>query len=427
MKFSIYNTRLNLSANTDVIFNSVTADSVIIPKNLSLDLQSISPEMIALFREKGIIVSQDKDESGAIWDIFQNSTTSPDSFFLTINPTLMCNFRCWYCYESHKAQTVMSDDIIIKTNKFISNISSKFKNIELSFFGGEPLLEFNKIVIPICEHLRSIAETKGISYSISFTTNGFLLTDDMINKLTNFNVSLLQITLDGNEESHNKVRISHTNNSFRTIITNIHKLTKAKLPVLVRINVTSKNIIGSLDIPEFFNNFNKEEKEYLHVIVQQVWQDSTNDILDDIWALYSRFYEYGIMPWPRKFNFIKDICYADKLHSAIINYNGNIHKCTAMDFEESLSDGTLDDMGNFDTAPAFNRRMLKRRNNTICEACRIRPICNGGCLKNLIKNDGTLNYCIHPTEKDKDKVVQDLIKEQLYMAKLGLSWKQHSL
>lgn len=149
MKFSIYNTRLNLSANTDVIFNSVTADSVIIPKNLSLDLQSISLETIALFREKGIIVSQDKDESGAIWDIFQNSTTSPDSFFLTINPTLMCNFRCWYCYESHKAQTVMSDDIIIKTNKFISNISNKFKNIELSFFGGEPLLEFNKIVIPI--------------------------------------------------------------------------------------------------------------------------------------------------------------------------------------------------------------------------------------------------------------------------------------
>lgn len=423
MKFSIYNTRLSLSPNTDIIFNSATAESVIVPKNLRLDLQSISPEMIASFQNKGIIVSHDKDEKGAIWETFKNSARLDDSFILTINPTLRCNFRCWYCYESHQSQTVMTEDVILKTKKFITNISSQFKNIELSFFGGEPFLEFNHIVMPICEHLCSLAETKSISYNISFTTNGFLLTDAIINNLTNFNISLLQITLDGNEESHNKVRVSHTNNSFRTIISNIHKLAKAKLPVLVRINVTSKNIIGALDIPKFFDHFNNEEKRYLHVIVQQVWQDSKNDILDEIWALYYRFYEAGIMPWPRKFNFVKDICYADKLHSAIINYNGNIHKCTAMDFKETLSDGALDNMGNFDTSFAFNQRMLKRENNRICETCRIRPICNGGCLKNLIKNGKITNYCIHPTDKDKDKVVQDLIKEQLYMARLGLSWK----
>lgn len=335
----------------------------------------------------------------------------------------MCNFRCWYCYESHKPKTTMPDDVILKTKKFLENISNHFKNIEMSFFGGEPLLEFNRIVMPLSDHLRILADSKGISYNISFTTNGYLITNDIVDKLKNFNVSLLQITLDGNEECHNKVRTSSTENSFRKIINNIHKLAKAKLPVLIRINVTNENITGALEVPRFFDDLNIKEKRYLHVIVQQVWQDSSNDILDNIWELYSRFYEYGIMPWPRKFNFIKDICYADRLHSAIINYNGNIHKCTAMDFEDNLSDGILNENGEFDTLLAFNQRMQKRKNNRICDTCRIRPICNGGCLKHLIKNKSAENYCIHPTDEDKDRIVRDLIKEQLYMDKLGLSWK----
>lgn len=423
MKFSIYNTRLNLSQRTDIIFNAVTSDSVIVPKDLSLDISSLNPKMIKLFLEKGILVNKDKDESEEIWHTFCNSATSEDAFFLTVNPTLMCNFRCWYCYESHKPHTVMSNDVILRVKAYLSNLSRKFNRIELSFFGGEPLLQFDNVVIPICEHLRSISESKGVSYSISFTTNGFLLTDAMISNLKRYDIGLLQITLDGNEEAHNKVRVSNFSNSFRTIVANIHQLVREHIFVLLRVNVTSKNIEGALDIPRYFEDFTSDEKKCVNVVVQQVWQDYANDLLDEIWDLYSCFHKRGIMPWPRKFNFIKDICYADKLNSAIINYNGHIYKCTAMDFDTTQSEGVLTQDGGYDPTNSFYHRMHCRKSNSICEICRIRPVCNGGCFKQLVKNEGKTSFCIHPAEEDKDKVIRDIIKQQLYMTELGISWK----
>ena len=63
------------------------------------------------------------------------------SYRLTINPTLNCNFSCWYCYETHNKK-YMSNEVKQRILKLIDNIVSKqdIQYFELDWFGGEPLL-----------------------------------------------------------------------------------------------------------------------------------------------------------------------------------------------------------------------------------------------------------------------------------------------
>ena len=87
------------------------------------------------------------------------------------------------------------------------SIEEKYlKGFNLGFFGGEPLLYYKDIVYPLLSYLSSICKKHELNYSVGFTSNGYLLTDKIIKELKDFKVSSFQITLDGDKESHNKVR-----------------------------------------------------------------------------------------------------------------------------------------------------------------------------------------------------------------------------
>lgn len=421
MKFSKFYNRISLSPHTDVLFNSLSEESRIIPASLDLELNTLSNDIITDFQEAGIIICQDIVEEDIVRNSFSQNCQK-QQFKLTINPTLNCNFRCWYCYESHKASSDMTDITLEKVKKTIDYISQRYDSIDLAFFGGEPFLKFDSIVKPLIEYTAKLFSQEHQSYLITFTTNGFLIKDDHIDFLSKFNTGVTQITLDGGPKFHNATRISRTKNSFDTIVGNIQRMASSQLPVLLRINVTKDNIQSAFEIPRYFEGFSDLEKSKIHVLIQQVWQDVDNDILDDIWILYGEFIKVGLSTWPRRFNFYKNICYADTCDSAVINSNGKIFKCTAIDFDKSKSDGEIADDGSLNISEAYIERMNKRLSNKLCPNCRIYPVCNGGCSKNIDQAQ-TKDYCLHPTEAAKDKVIRNIFREQLHMSNLGISWK----
>lgn len=386
-----------------------------------MSIKEMDNESLSLMTQKGFIVDDKVDEAEIIHQEFENYHSDDTTFKLTVNPTLNCNFRCWYCYETHKATSNMSKETVEKVKRCIDLLSCKYKSMELSFFGGEPMLKYKEMVRPLIRHLHKTFTDKGLEYSITFTTNGYLITDEIIAELRQYNMGISQITLDGGPATHNKTRCSAKQDSFRTIVGNIRKMVAARLPVLIRINVTQQNICEAKEIIDYFKEFTDVEKSLLNVLIQQVWQDVDKDIVDEIWELYSHFVEVGIKPWPRRFNFYRSACYADNRHTAVINYNGKIYKCTAIDFDKKDPDGEVDEYGHINIDSAFDRRLNKRKNNRLCANCRILPLCNGGCSKNV---DQSVNrdYCLYPTEEDKNKLVQRIIREQLHISRLGLSW-----
>lgn len=144
---------------------------------------------------------------------------------LILQVTQQCNFRCEYCVYSGSYLTrshsnkKMSIETAFKGIDFIISHSKNHDEINIAFYGGEPLLEFNFIKECI-EYAEKKVDGKKIKFSM--TTNGSLLTDEIVEFLYKHDVELT-VSLDGPEEIHDIHRKFASNNrgSFNKVINNI--------------------------------------------------------------------------------------------------------------------------------------------------------------------------------------------------------------
>ena len=238
-------------------------------KNNIGQLKEIHPEFFEKLEENSMLLNTDKDEILELIDRWKKEEKESSSFFLTIYPTIDCNLRCWYCYESHENNACMDNDTVLKVRKLIRNVicRKKIKNLFLSFFGGEPLLRFEEIVKPFISYTRDMCKDHNVDLYIDITSNGVLMTDDVINDLLSLelnNTPLFQITLDGNRKEHNKVKFTKNGRgTYDIIINNIKNALKAGIPINNRLNYTQKNIDSLIDVLNEYSELTKEERKNL--------------------------------------------------------------------------------------------------------------------------------------------------------------------
>lgn len=369
----------------------------------------------------GCIQNDDADETSLLQERINKIDNSGKDYLLTINPTLSCNFKCWYCYEKHPSQSQMNADILERVKKHISLVIQKIQppTFHLGFFGGEPLLHYSNVVYPILNHLNKECEKYHIKSSIAFTSNGYLLTNKMIDEMAKLKVHSFQITLDGDKESHNQVRYPYQGaDSFTRIVENIKTLLKKDIWVVLRINYTAQSLKGTQSISENFKDLTPKEKEKFQVDYQRVWQDR-DSYSEDLKALLEEciesFEKKGINVTYSVMNQVWNSCYADKQNQAVINYNGLVYKCTARDFNEKNSLGYLNEEGNI----IWNQQKLNYRTNIrlskqICRNCRIAPLCGGTCAQRILENPNE-NEC---TRKLSDEAKDRIVLEHFYYTRV---------
>ncbi|VDH03006.1 radical SAM/SPASM domain-containing protein [Bergeyella zoohelcum] len=383
-------------------------------------LATVHPEFYAYLVQENFLVENDVDEIQKVKDISIKVDNNHRMFFLTINPTMNCNFKCWYCYETHikDSKFEVSDSI----KKFISHQTSQpeMETFTLSFFGGEPLLYFKKDVVPILDHAVEECTKNNISLHISFTTNGYLIDEYFIEYFVKKNLHIgLQITFDGYGEEHDKVRfVNQKKGSYKEIVRNIKKLLEySHFFVRARINYTNENLQNCHKIIEDFNTVPREIRENnLLFDFHRVWQ---NDQLDNLSEVLkdneSRMREQGFKTSATYSpNNVQDSCYADKRNSVTVNYNGDLYKCTARDFLPENRVGFLSEEGELIWENnSLERRMQSKFNNAPCLKCKILPLCNGGCSQHAIEHlEIGDEYCVyHGDENEKDKVILTKIEE----------------
>lgn len=173
MKFSKF-VSYHLNGEQTILFNTakeavlvLEADLMkIVKQNLETPekLEKIHPDLFYSLKSMEFIVSNELDEVKSLIQKWENEENDPSNYGIIINPTLNCNLRCWYCYETHKPSEVMGEKTKQAILKFIENKTSdpKLKKLNISFFGGEPLLYFKETVLPILEHASSLCVKKGI-------------------------------------------------------------------------------------------------------------------------------------------------------------------------------------------------------------------------------------------------------------------------
>lgn len=415
MKFSQFNSIISLSDKYSLIYNAYSGRYLILPSVLTLlnDIDHIKKNQKELYKkllDSGCIINESIDELEQVKQLQFEVDNNNQGFVLTINPTLDCNFSCWYCYENHIVKSKVEKETLCNMKKFISNTiitQAGLKTFNLNFFGGEPLLQY-ETVKDIIRYTKSQCEVKKINLSVSFTTNGYLLNKKKVEEFSEYGVNSMQITLDGSRELHNKVRFaSQKIGSYDKIINNIKLLLEKKIQVVLRINYTAENIESVSDIVNDLSDIKDEFKSYLLVQFFRVWQDSQGeDIKSVVDATIKAFRDENFKAYTYPLNNVRSSCYGDKTNGALINYNGDIYRCTAVNFSAEKRDGYLDCDGHIVwEEDSFNRRKYAKFKNKPCLECRLLPICNGGCSQHALRHEGE-DYCIFNfDEKKKDESV----------------------
>lgn len=163
-----------------------------------------------------------------------------------------CNLNCSYCFASqgnfHGDRALMSYEVGKQALDFLVANSGSRHNLEVDFFGGEPLMNWD-VVKRLVEYARSIEKEAGKNFRFTLTTNGVLIDDDVI-EFSNKEMSNVVLSLDGREWVHDKYRVDYNGRgSWARIVPKFQKFVEARgdLDYYMRGTFTHNN-------PDFMND-----------------------------------------------------------------------------------------------------------------------------------------------------------------------------
>lgn len=142
-----------------------------------------------------------------------------------------CNLNCAYCFASQGKyqgdRALMSFEVGKQALDFLVEHSGTRRNLEVDFFGGEPLMNW-EVVKQLVEYARSIEKEKNKNFRFTLTTNGVLIDDDVID-FANREMSNVVLSLDGRKEINDLTRVDYAGNgSYDRIVPKFQKLVKAR-------------------------------------------------------------------------------------------------------------------------------------------------------------------------------------------------------
>ena len=142
-----------------------------------------------------------------------------------------CNLNCAYCFASQGKysgeRAVMSEEVGKRALDFLIENSGTRHNLEVDFFGGEPLMNFD-VVKNLVAYAREREKETGKNFRFTLTTNGVLIDDDVID-FANREMSNVVLSLDGRKEIHDEFRVDYAGKgSFDKIVPKFQKLVEAR-------------------------------------------------------------------------------------------------------------------------------------------------------------------------------------------------------
>jgi len=322
---------------------------------------------------------------------FQTTTSS-----VTIALTSKCNFRCPYCFEDvANGETAHGEVLEAIANYVVGKIKGGLQSLNVTWFGGEPLLYINSL-----EKLASLfveqCEEAHCKYSALIITNGYLLTRAMAERLKAANVGSVQITIDGPEELHDKRRfLAGGKGTFRRIIDNIKDCYDI-LPIAIRVNVDNGNAPRMQD---FLDELEQQELKgcvSIYFAPVEEYSDITKDSCGSCMnkstfsklqiELERKMMEMGFSmprnPQPR-FTF----CTADRSNSVVIGPDGSLYACyTHIGNEREAIGDVWDGSLNHNSVKWLSWSPFDKK---LCAECDVLPICMGGCLVEGFKEPDT--------------------------------------
>ncbi|MCI5993568.1 MAG: thioether cross-link-forming SCIFF peptide maturase [Clostridiales bacterium] len=364
-------------------------------------------DQVAALKEQGKLFAPDTFEPMA-GQLKQKSAGVVKALCLHVAHT--CNLNCAYCFASqgkyHGERAVMPFAVGKQALDFLVANSGKRRNLEVDFFGGEPLMNFD-VVKQLVAYARSIEKEHNKNFRFTLTTNGVLIDQDVID-FANREMSNVVLSLDGRKQIHDRFRVDYAGNgSWERVVPKFQQLVQARggKNYYMRGTFTHAN-------PDFVNDIRQMlDLGFTELSMEPVVcapgdpSELTQDDLDVVMEQYEElaqlmlerdregrpftFYHYMIdlAGGPCIYKRISG-CGSGTEYMAVTPW-GDLYPCHQFVGEEAFKLGNIyDGVTNTDMVEQFAGCNVYARPQ--CRDCWARLYCSGGCSANAYHATGSV-------------------------------------
>lgn len=357
------------------------------------------PEEVKALSDMGFLISDNVDELAFLESLRAKTLASNNSTpsYYIVCPTTGCNARCYYCFEKGAVQKRMDKETAHAVADYIYK-NHDSEHLVIQWFGGEPLLEPDTI-----SYIVGYLKSRDVNFDSKIITNGYLLNEDIVGRVANqWNVKIIQITIDNLEEEYNRIKdYVYTNvNPFDVVMQNIQRCLRARINIRIRINFNpleyqkavktvdylkkrfgrDQNFfvylapIDSTEIPAITGEFVSSHKHPLIALLdaeKDFCSFGNYDKRTEAGSAYDAILrKYYLSPIPTS-------CYGGCESSLTIDSMGNIFNCHRLLGHEQYSSGNVfSGRVKNEIAQYYANPIVDDAN---CNNCNLLPICQGGC------------------------------------------------
>ena len=363
-------------------------------------------EEIEELKEEGLLFAEDEYKEYVI--DFKKRQTVVKALCLHIAHD--CNLACQYCFagkgEYHGDKSLMSLEVGKKAIDFLIQNSGNRRNLEVDFFGGEPLMNF-EVVKGIVAYGRSLEEKYNKKFRFTLTTNGMLLNDEVM-EFANKEMSNVVLSVDGRKEVNDRMRPTpNGKGSYDIFMPKFLKLAELR-------NQTNYYVRGTCT--HYNLDFSKDVLHLADLGFKQISVEPVVSLPDEPYAIKEEdlpilFEQYDILAKElikRKkegngfnfFHFMIDLeqgpCVAKRLSGCgsgveylAVTPWGDLYPCHQFVGEEDYLIGNLDE-GITNEALRDEFKLCNVYAKEKCKNCFARFYCSGGCAANSYKFHGSI-------------------------------------
>lgn len=387
-KFSDYLLAMKDYNEDYILYDTLTYNTVLIKKDDFSKFDDIRLQILTrgdyngprenldLLLKHNIIRHIDDNVRDELQKRYKEAVLSNKVLNFIILPTEQCNFRCVYCYENF-ALGKMKKQTINKTIELLEHLLPDYNILNLSWFGGEPLLAMD-VIRTISEKARQLCKKYKKPYFSQITTNGYLLNLSIVKELLKMHTMVFQVTIDGDRNSHNRQRhLADGSGTYDVILQNLYEIKKniktKTIKIIIRVNVSKDMNIDEINsVAELF-----DDDDRFVINIQKIFDDSGKE------KIGGNYHNY-LDKIDKCHKYISDdltaentICYAAKRNTIMIRSDGTLGKCTVNFDDPNNNYGNISsiDISNFSLNSIEYCNCL--HNEEDCIRCCIYPLCFG--------------------------------------------------
>lgn len=395
-----------ITGELDRLYKGVLAKTDLASKYSTEDIKEGIEEILEL-RASQVLFTDDVYEGYV--DDFQNRETVVKA--LCLNVAHDCNLRCKYCFadegEYHGRRALMSEEVGKAALDFLVKNSGGRKNLEVDFFGGEPLMNW-EVVKKLVEYGRSIEKEYDKNFRFTITTNGTLLNDEIL-EFVNKEMGNIVLSIDGRKEVNDSMRPrAGGQGCYDDIVPKYQKVAESRhqLRYFVRGTFTHANLDFSEDVKHLAELGFKQISVEPVVASPEDWYAFKDEDIPIICEEYDKLAKYYIEKHKegKGFNFFHfniDLeggpCVAKRLSGCGSGCEylgvtpwGDLYPCHQfVGNEDFIMGNVFDGITRPDIRDKFKKSNVYSRPE--CQKCFARYYCSGGCAANAYNFNGDIN------------------------------------